>query len=411
MLLITRPPSPRWDVAVPEEGVDRADFIDTLKGLCSVSAGHLRAAVPHAPALADFFTMDFFGTVVGLFEQNNVGVRVPSPLHSYVLDCLAVSDEASTKRDFLLTNLAALQECVDIADADGDCGEDEGEEGDEGEGEGEGHSECSDEGCDDDHTHAPAVKVTDIGLAEAGVVERKAENTVEMSLESLRLALPDLEGGGEGEGEGEEGDEEEGGQASQQERIERIFVPFDGVGLYTVVCIANHSCEPNAMVCYAQGGAVTAEMIALRDIPAGEEIVHSYIDKNLPRDMRQHSLRDYGFACLCNRCERERPVYYKADPMESSLLADLQDISRNFAYDETGTDTIDGKVTMDYVVFSTYGQRKGTCDEGVMSKLRALVARVAEDLRVLYGLSEVTYFDNVHGNPQRPPFRFHLSSS
>jgi hypothetical protein len=392
---------------VPEEGVDRADFVDTLKGLCSVSVGHLRAAVPHAPALAELFTVDFFGTVVGLFEQNNVGVRVPSPLHSYVLDCLAAAGKpgaaAVTKREFLVKNLAALQECVDIADADGDCGEDEGEEGDDGEGDGEeeggDHSECSDEDCDDDHAHARTVKVADIGLAEAGVVETKTKNTVEISLESLRLALPDLEGGGEGEG-----DEEDGGQAAQQERIERIFVPFDGVGLYTVVCIANHSCDPNAMVCYAMGGAVTAEMIALRDIPAGEEIVHSYIDKNLPRDMRQHSLRDYGFACLCDRCERERPVYHKAAPMETSLLADLQDVSRNFSYDETGTDTIDGKVTMDYVVFSTYGQRKGTRDEGVMSKLSALVARVSEDLRVLYGLSEVTHVNNAHGSPYRTSF-------
>jgi SET domain-containing protein len=66
----------------------------------------------------------------------------------------------------------------------------------------------------------------------------------------------------------------------------------------------NHSCDPNAAAdCLPSGDMVVT---ALRDIPAGSEVLLSYIEQE-GADLRQRRamLADYGFACRCARCESE----------------------------------------------------------------------------------------------------------
>ena len=338
---------PWWDVAATPEGADPKDFADTLRALCEESAGYLGAAVPHGPGLAGLFTLDFFGTVVGMFEQNNVGVRVPSPLHAFVIDCLGAAgggEEAREKQDFIMGNLQTLAGVVAFGE-ENECYEgDEGDEGEEGCG-----SDCD---SHDGHVHHEHGDAGDQGAA-VGEEEVEVELAAEVAepatlLETIRAALvPDDLGVAEETVAGDEDDGDDEGEAkARAEQVERMFVPLDGVGLFTWICLANHSCEPNAEVRYVGGGEVTAEMVALRDIPSGEEIVHSYIDRDLPRDYRQQSLKDYGFACDCPRCERERPVWHLAAPVPAALLSELQRTAPELAYDKTGTDTIDGKVVL-----------------------------------------------------------------
>lgn len=50
---------------------------------------------------------------------------------------------------------------------------------------------------------------------------------------------------------------------------------------------------------------VTAHIVALRDIGPGEEIVHSYVDKDDSLSERHEGLALYGFRCRCNRCTAE----------------------------------------------------------------------------------------------------------
>lgn len=69
--------------------------------------------------------------------------------------------------------------------------------------------------------------------------------------------------------------------------------------------LLNHSCAPNVCATYAlsAGCAPRQLFVALRDISAGEELVHSYVDACHPPHVRAQSLKTrYGFDCACARC-------------------------------------------------------------------------------------------------------------
>jgi hypothetical protein len=70
------------------------------------------------------------------------------------------------------------------------------------------------------------------------------------------------------------------------------------------------SCEPCCEIKYAGGAGnsepLQAAVVALRDISEGEELMQSYIDKELSLQERNASLQDYGFVCDCTKCQRER---------------------------------------------------------------------------------------------------------
>lgn len=80
--------------------------------------------------------------------------------------------------------------------------------------------------------------------------------------------------------------------------------------------MANHSCEPNAVVVFPNGGR-SMELIAIRDIEPSEEvsrcwgstnkqILTSYIDVSLPVDKRRSELEaTYRFKCECSLCIRD----------------------------------------------------------------------------------------------------------
>jgi hypothetical protein len=83
-----------------------------------------------------------------------------------------------------------------------------------------------------------------------------------------------------------------------------------------MVAMANHSCEPNAVVVFPNGGRCM-ELIAIRDIEPNEEvsrcwestnkqILTSYIDVSLPVEKRQSELEaTYRFNCECSLCIRD----------------------------------------------------------------------------------------------------------
>jgi hypothetical protein len=77
-----------------------------------------------------------------------------------------------------------------------------------------------------------------------------------------------------------------------------------GVALHPKLGYMNHSCEYNATVRFGKYGH--AEVIPIRPIQAGEEILISYVDELLPYTERQAELKErYFFTCRCPRCERE----------------------------------------------------------------------------------------------------------
>ena len=86
---------------------------------------------------------------------------------------------------------------------------------------------------------------------------------------------------------------------------------YEGVGLFPLTCLMNHSCEPNVEVHFQDAGpgvGVVSVAHALRAIEPGEELRHSYVDSDRPVFLRAADLAAFGFRCDCVRCARARGV-------------------------------------------------------------------------------------------------------
>ncbi|KAK3300599.1 uncharacterized protein B0H64DRAFT_428639 [Chaetomium fimeti] len=84
----------------------------------------------------------------------------------------------------------------------------------------------------------------------------------------------------------------------------RIFVDGDRkhsahLGVFPEVSKFNHDCRPN--VHYRLSG-LKHTTVAVRDIPAGEELTISYIYTGIARSKRLSQLDQWGFACSCQQC-------------------------------------------------------------------------------------------------------------
>lgn len=86
----------------------------------------------------------------------------------------------------------------------------------------------------------------------------------------------------------------------------RLFPMFAGAGLFPLLCLVNHSCEPCATTRYSSWkGRTMVRVEALRDVKKGEELSVSYIDETRPVAEREKALAAYGFKCACARCVAE----------------------------------------------------------------------------------------------------------
>lgn len=80
---------------------------------------------------------------------------------------------------------------------------------------------------------------------------------------------------------------------------------LQGTGFFALQSTINHGCAPNAAADCLPSGQVV--ITALQDIPAGSEVLISYIEEE-GADLRERHrmLHDYGFTCACQRCEAEQ---------------------------------------------------------------------------------------------------------
>lgn len=79
---------------------------------------------------------------------------------------------------------------------------------------------------------------------------------------------------------------------------------FEGSALYPCVALSNHSCKPNFTMRYADG--CLADMMALRNISAGEELNLAYVSPSTALNERLAALwRHWGFVCTCRKCQDE----------------------------------------------------------------------------------------------------------
>eukprot|EP00877_Chromochloris_zofingiensis_P000067 jgi/Chrzof1/10060/Cz04g25210.t1 len=73
-----------WEgVAVPDDEDDEAEFRAQIRELASDSLQHLKAAI-YDPRFPELFYLQFYGSLVGMFELNNLAIAIPSPVELYI---------------------------------------------------------------------------------------------------------------------------------------------------------------------------------------------------------------------------------------------------------------------------------------------------------------------------------------
>jgi hypothetical protein len=209
-------------------------------------------------------SIDYFSQTVGMFEQNNVGVQLSSPLAE-----LARSSEEQSQAEpaAVLTHTLLLGAAKTILLQSGGQCTDEDCMDEEEEGWGEGEEEEKEEGDEEAEEEEGPLQDEDIEAA------------------TSVAALVDAVGGDDA-----------------------LWTPLSGAAFYSKICKINHSCEPNVMVTYActhtQG--VVAQVEVLRDLTAGDELLHSYVDRHDDYQARTAAIAEYGFTCACIKCAAER---------------------------------------------------------------------------------------------------------
>jgi len=252
-----------WDAAVAPPGTDPAELRASLQTLVTESWGLLDLALRLTDRqLASVLSPEYMSRLIGMFEQNNVGVRMTSRAGAMCMSAAPGGSEnallASAAESISQVLESESWEDCDDENCQDDGEEEEGEEG--GEGEGEGDMEVADDWSPD-------------AAGNDGNLQRLYEILNSSGLDS-------------------------------------IFPPLDGTAFYSKICKINHSCEPNVLVKYppapldGQPRPLMAQLIALRDIAPNEELLQSYIDQSMSFENRQAALRDYGFECSCPKCLR-----------------------------------------------------------------------------------------------------------
>ncbi|KAJ8073401.1 hypothetical protein PM082_011676 [Marasmius tenuissimus] len=93
-----------------------------------------------------------------------------------------------------------------------------------------------------------------------------------------------------------------------------------GACVSPAAALLNHSCDPNVVAVFPgndsnnKKGQPLLEIVAIRDIKPGEQLLTAYVDTTLPTPLRQKALKEtYFFTCYCHLCDRPQGV----DPRES----------------------------------------------------------------------------------------------
>jgi len=275
------------------------------------------------------FSEQFFGEIIGSFEQNALGIRARHPLCRDIFD-----------KDLRTRRHVDIIRCIEAAGmiggddcADGKCGSEQDSQL------GENLQEV---GREDEYEYT----VDEIAGFIAGL-DIDTDTGVHGNA-NTRWDDEINEKGGEEDEDNDNDDWEDSG-----DDLDTLFTPLDGTAMYQTTCKMNHSCSPNVVARYryssrsaAEGGQwgrnhpLYVECVALRDIDENEELTISYIMSNEPLAKRKKALANYGFTCKCVKCQfEEQGVMLSTQDNNSKVVAPFEGEDGDRAVDDPfGTD-------------------------------------------------------------------------
>ena len=120
-----------WDAAVPPKDSNPMDFKLVLQDLTCHSYGLLSAALDlPGRGLTETLDEEYFARTIGMFEQNNVGIRHPNPLHRHIAHRVNSSTTTPTDMKDIYEAVESIARNIeDIACCPEDDEEEEDEEG------------------------------------------------------------------------------------------------------------------------------------------------------------------------------------------------------------------------------------------------------------------------------------------
>jgi hypothetical protein len=250
-------------------------------------------------------SFDFFSRLLGLFELNNIDVELEHPCEKMfekittqqILDLKKTNPDEAAALELLLREKEVVMRCIWGDEMTGNFDVDE-----DGEGEFDEEGEDDDDMDDQDDMDC---EVDGEGNEDGNLCHINDDGKL---IEEIRQEVNGL---------------------SLEELLEKTrtnWPRFHGTGFCPLVARCNHSCDPNIKFYFlgeegrdGNGNAdapqtggkpayVTNRLTAktLRDIQPGEELRISYVDEDDTRVRRQLMLREYGFHCRCEKCEREK---------------------------------------------------------------------------------------------------------
>ena len=163
--------------------------------------------------------------------------------------------------------------------------------------------------------------------------------------------------------------------------------------LFPTIARINHSCVPNAHVCfYPAPGKTTSKgymyVHALQPLPTGEEVLISYFNILLPRSARQERALKWGFQCCCSICDPDFPRDMEAELQRQTIrdwLTSQAGIVQNpyAAMKEIDETNDTGGAILDYSLdnYPLYPALPELYDALAMLQAKSLVVQKNEDRR------------------------------
>jgi len=100
-----------------------------------------------------------------------------------------------------------------------------------------------------------------------------------------------------------------------------VYTNTEAAGLYSMISLINHSCNPNVMSTWVKGDVKMKQVRALKVIEKDEEILACYLKERISskKTRQQTLLKRHYFRCLCSECSLVGEELKENDRMRAEI--------------------------------------------------------------------------------------------